>query len=217
MSVHLIGSKRPDQVGKRTVKDIEKETYCDIRINFVDSKTTYRNPITVIISSHYGSSAIRDMHCAREKIQDLLLNFLQLDGDRGRLLYEVASSCPGPHRVADSTSQAIWAKDPYSLDGLEVFMSLVHHFPFEIVNGRKTFHTKFLLTLSLLTRLWKETGCYVKAGANDRSGFPVKLCFPYLLVMGRTWPAVDKACAFLQGAIEDYVRTNSQVRSYQGK
>ena len=184
------------------MKDIERETHCDIRVNFVDSKTTFRNPITVVIRS--VSSAIRDMHCAREKIQDLLLNFLQLDGERGCLLYEVASSCPGPHRVADSTSQAIWAKDPYSVDGLEVFMSLVH-FPFEIVNGRKTFHIKFLLTSSLLTHLWKETGCYVKAGANDRSGFPVKLCFPYLLVMGRTWPAVDRACEILQHEIKNHV------------
>eukprot|EP00580_Thalassiosira_gravida_P021337 CAMPEP_0201677892 /NCGR_PEP_ID=MMETSP0494-20130426/45045_1 /ASSEMBLY_ACC=CAM_ASM_000839 /TAXON_ID=420259 /ORGANISM="Thalassiosira gravida, Strain GMp14c1" /LENGTH=555 /DNA_ID=CAMNT_0048160945 /DNA_START=209 /DNA_END=1872 /DNA_ORIENTATION=+ len=183
---HLIGSKHDDKRGNRTIKDIEREANVDIRVNFLDNRKQtgiIRHPITLAITSRSRSSGMRDVHCAREQIQDLLLDFVGRDGSRGRLVYDVANSCDGDHRPANSTSRCVRAKDPFNTtaneDGnnsREVYMTLVH-FPYKEVRGQKFGITKefcvdFLLTSSLLTYLWNETDCYVKA-VNCGSGIPV--------------------------------------------
>eukprot|EP00585_Thalassiosira_rotula_P002180 CAMPEP_0196151368 /NCGR_PEP_ID=MMETSP0910-20130528/33550_1 /TAXON_ID=49265 /ORGANISM="Thalassiosira rotula, Strain GSO102" /LENGTH=545 /DNA_ID=CAMNT_0041414729 /DNA_START=124 /DNA_END=1758 /DNA_ORIENTATION=- len=195
---HLIGSKHDDKRGNRTIKDVEIESNVNIRVNFLDkgNNKAKRHPITVCITSRSRSSAVRDVHDARKRIQDLLLDFVGHDGSRGRLVYDVASSCGGPHRPAHSTSRCVKAKDPFDNTdkSREVFMTLVH-LPFEYVPNSgcvKKFCVDFLLTSSLLTYVWNEMNCYVKAAYNG-SGIPVTRCYPYLLVMGKAWRDVDQA------------------------
>lgn len=206
---HLNGPRHPDKRGKRTVKDIEREANCDIIVNFIDkgNQPGFRPPITITVHARSLSSGARDIHFAREKIQDLLLDFVQRDGSRGQLLYDVASSCEGDHRPAASHSVCVRAKDPFAEDGREVYMTVVH-LPYEEVRGKKEFHVNFLLTSSLLSYLWKEMDCYVKAVSNE-SGIPTKLCWPYLLVMGESWHNVDRAVKELHEVMKKYVDRSS--------
>ena len=77
----------------------------------------------------------------------------------------------------------------------------------------------FLLTSSLLTYVWNETGCYVKA-AHNGSGIPVKRSYPYLLVMGKAWRDVDRAVETLIEVIEKHVgrcSCNTNNLNYVGR
>jgi len=212
--LYLVGSNHPAYRGNRTVKHIGRETDCNIRVNFVQNGPThqgFRTPITIAINARTSNPAMcaRDIHFARVKIQDFLLDRVQRDGSRGRLLYDLASSCGGPHRPMASRSKCVRAKDPFAEDDRQVFMTVVH-LPFEDVGGKKNFHVDFLLTSSFLTHLWHETGCYVKAAYNG-SGIPVKLCFPYLLVMGKNWRNVDRAVDTLNEVIKKHINRCSCV------
>lgn len=188
------------------MKNVAKESNCEVTVDFDDNRheSAIRIPMKILVTPRSRSSAAKDMNCARELIQDLLLDYVKLDGERGRLLYEVASSCPGPHRPQASASMAIGARDPYTPGGPYVFMTLMR-LPYEVIKGKKQFHVDFLLNSSLLTLLWKETDCYVKACANNRSCFPVKHCFPYLLIMGPAWRAVDRAAEIVHNDIKKYI------------
>jgi len=209
---HLIGSKREGFRGNRCLKDIERETNCSIKVNNVDKRSgSFLHPMTIsVVPRAHQSQANkdRDTHFARVKIQDLLLDYVGHDGSRGRLLYEAASSCSGAHRPKGSLSGAVKAKDPFATeDGPQGFMTLMH-LPFEVIKGKNQFHVDFLLTSSLLKHVWVETNCYVKACVNG-SGIPIKLCYPYLLVMGKDWRGVDRAFGMLNQAIKEHMYTCS--------
>jgi len=222
---HLIGSKHQHLRGKRNTSDIERETGCKIGIFYFDRSTGKRLssaskgcPMIIRIGSGKRSrNPYLDLNVAREKIQDLLLDFVGRDGCRGRLLYETASSVEGLHRPTESLSRAIRAKDPFPEQGeppREVFMTLVY-FPF-IVNdkGKKHFHAEFLLVPELLNRLWSETGCYVKACINIPGMISVRRCFPYLLVMGKLYQDVDRAVGILNDEVKNHMHscTCSMIR-----
>jgi len=122
---HLIGSKHQHLRGKRNTSDIERETGCKIGIFYFDRSTGKRLssaskgcPMIIRIGSGKRSrNPYLDLNVAREKIQDLLLDFVGRDGCRGRLLYETASSVEGLHRPTESLSRAIRAKDPFPEQG----------------------------------------------------------------------------------------------------
>ena len=207
---HLIGSARAEMRGKRTVKDIERETHCNIRVNFTDNKEQGPViPITVSVMPRCYSSGAQDMHFAREKIQELLLDYVGNDGSRGQLLYELALSVEGPHRSKDSPNEVVRAYDPFTEDRREVYMT-VFRLPYVYGdNGRKRFHASHLLKQHLLNHLWTTTGCYIKACINLPGMIPVKRCFPYLLVMGDMWQNLDMAVALMKEANRAHVQSCS--------
>ena len=222
---HLIGSKHQHLKGKRNVGDIERETGCKVGVFYIDRNTGKRvssaykgRPMVIQIGSGKRSrNPYLDIHIAREKIQDLLLDFVGRDGCRGRLLYETANSVEGLHRPTESLSGAIRAKDPFPEQGeppREVFMTMVY-FPF-VVNdkGKKHFHAEFLLVPNVLNRLWRETGCYVKACINIPGMISVRRCFPYLLVVGKLYQDVDRAVGILDEEVRNHMHscTCSMIR-----
>jgi hypothetical protein len=130
---------------------------------------------------------------ALQQIDELLLDYLDLVGDpgaKGRMTYEVAASCPGPHRPTDSTSNAIGWKSPNGY----VFLSLIE-LPLGCNHGSETFCTKLLSVASHL-------GCFVKIYGD------VKHCNPYVLVNGKTWGNVDEAVEKVRGIIESHRNSN---------
>ena len=131
---------------------------------------------------------------ALQKVDELLLDYLDLVGDpgaKGRMTYEVAASCPGPHRPTDSTSNAVGWKSPNGY----VFLSLIE-LPLGCNYGSETFCTKLLSVASHL-------GCFVKIYGD------VKHCNPYVLVNGKTWGNVpDEAVEKVRGIIESHRNSN---------
>mmetsp|Transcript_26006 Transcript_26006/g.47821 ORF Transcript_26006/g.47821 Transcript_26006/m.47821 type:complete len:463 (-) Transcript_26006:115-1503(-) len=189
----LIGSKRENRTG---IQDIGRKTNCRIVINFdPDTRGTKPTaPITISIDTlSRGSSALRDLHDAREKIQELLLCFLDhIDdhGAKGRLIYEVASSCWGAHRPKDSTSRAVvCANEVISIVDL----------PFVVENGKRKVHAAFLLTSGVLASV-RRYDCFIKV-CGDGFRIEVKSCAPYVLVQGKSWQSVDRAVEIVRGKI----------------
>ena len=124
---------------------------------------------------------------ALQKVDELLLDYLDYVGDpvaKGRMTYEVAASCPGPHRPTDSTSNAVGWNSPNGY----VFLSLIE-LPLGYTYGSESLRTKLLSVASHL-------GCFVKIYGD------VKHCDPYVLVHGKTWGNVDEAVKIVRGIIE---------------
>lgn len=100
------------------MQDIARESNCRIAVNFDPDSDGIdpAEPITISVMTWQPSSALENLRGAREKIQELLLNYLGLRdvGAKGRLIYEVASSCRGDHIIEGSTSGAVHTNNPYS-------------------------------------------------------------------------------------------------------
>jgi len=193
---HLIGSKLKDKRGKRTANHVERETHCCITMNY-NKSPGYRDnvaapPISLTIDARSHTSTLRDLNDAREKIQELLLDYMDVildGGSKGRLIYEVASSCGGDHRPRASTSYAVRANDS--------FMSLVE-LPFLSQEGRR-FHASFLLQHPVLIRM-KGLNCRIKV-CGDEFRVPLKFCDPHVIITGRHWQDVDRAVEIVKDAI----------------
>ena len=93
--------------------DVESETKCSIKINgFTRRSDTVGPQIVITIGSNESSQLDLDIAC--EKVMHHLLDYMDFiddDGAKERVIYEVASSYTGPHCPRDSTSKAVGWKD----------------------------------------------------------------------------------------------------------
>ena len=203
---YLIGSRQEGRIG---VSDIGRETHCRIAVNFNPNSrgSDPTAPMTISFnaySRYHGASAQRVLYDARDRVHQLLAGYMDLINDwggKGRLIYDVASSFPGKHRPEESTSRAIYAKNPFS--GWWNFISLVE-LPFKISgDGCKSYHAAFLLRSTVLAKC-KQHNCYVNVCMN---GFkiPVKSCAPYLLVVGNSWQMVDIVVDIINETNQEHV------------
>ena len=148
-------------------------------------------------------SALQCIDDAREKVQELLLDFMEIIDDagaKGRLTYEVASSCAGRHNPTDSTSNAVGWRGPNGSG----FLSLIE-LPFVYIDGRKSFHAHMVTQTLENSHCVNRLGCLIKVFGDD-FGVPLKYCDPYALVSGASWQAVDEAVEIVRDAIEEHMR-----------
>lgn len=189
------------------MNDIGREANCRINVNFNTSvPLADQPPITITIDAFSSRFAQKGHLIAREQIQCLLLNYMDMhrDGSKGRLIYEVALSCRGGHRPNNSSSRALTAKNPFAEDDeREVFMSVVE-LPFTTEHGRKKFHAPYLRDSRLLDRIWKETNCSIRVCGDDFD-VPTQYCDPYVFVFGKSYKNrhqdVDRAVEIVKEAI----------------
>jgi hypothetical protein len=141
-------------------------------------------------------SEIQCINNGREKVQDLILSYLDLIGDpgaKGRLIYELSSTCDGTHRSKESTSNAVRWIGPRKT----VFLSLLE-LPTDYEG--KTFNAHNILDAIEIQHM-KRLGCSTKVYGAD-SGVALTLCNPYLLVSGELPKSIDEACVIVQNAIK---------------
>ena len=142
---------------------------------------------------------------AREKVQDLLLDYLDFiddPGAKGRLSYEIALRCTGCHRPVDSTSSAIEWKGP----NWSGFISLLE---LPSCNVGRLFNASKILDGQVGQNI-QHLGCSIKV-YGDAFGVPLKYCEPYLLVSGGTWQNVDEAIEIVRNAISNHYVDQSQL------
>jgi hypothetical protein len=149
-----------------------------------------------------------DVHrltAAREKVQDLLLDYLDFiddPGAKGRLSYETALSCTGCHCPVDSTSRAVEWKGP----NWSGFISLLE---LPSCNIGRFFNASKILDEQEGQNI-QRIGCSIKI-YGDAFGVPLKYCDPYLLVSGGTWQNVDEAVEIVRNAISNHYVDQSQL------
>jgi len=213
--VHLVGSKHKDKREKRTVSHVKNETGCHIGVNFENVSTrSFRDntrntpaatPISLTINAghfQHSSAALRALDNAREKILELLLDYMDVIHDansKGRLMYEVLSSCGGGehHHPKESTSRAVRVSN----NGDYSFLSLVE-LPYS--SQQKRYHANFLLHRHILVRV-KERDCTLRVCGDDFR-VPLKFCNPHIVVRGRWWEDVDRAVEIVENAIGKHLR-----------
>ena len=159
--------------------------------------------MTITMTTNNGNTGHRDLKNARRKVEDLILDFIQNDGSKGRLMYELAVSCWGAHRSKYSSSNAVKQRNPFN-DYRENFMSVVD-LPSEVIKGKRCFHGEFLLKAHVLGQIKKQSGCTIKICGDDFN-IPVELCNPYVLVYGGSFKDVDRAVEI----IKDYTSKHQQ-------
>jgi hypothetical protein len=158
----------------------------------------------------WSFSAVQRIDDAREKLQELVLDYMDFIGDpgaKGRLFYEVASSCTGPHCPEESTSYAVGWRGPNG-----GFLSLVE-LPFVLHDGIRSFHAHMILQTQNNQHM-KRLGCSIKVYGDDY-GVPLKYCDPYALVSGGSWQDVDEAVEIVRDAIKTHMRVCSCTYSLQ--
>ena len=107
------------------MSDIAREKGC--RINVHDECRNNAFTMTIVVGRYddrLQPLALRDLDDVCEKIQELLMDYLDFTGDpgaKGRLTYEVALSSTG--RMKDFRNDIVRARDPYSKRSLKTF----HH------------------------------------------------------------------------------------------
>ena len=202
-TVHLIGSKREK---RRGLSDIGPETNSHVKVvNFNPDSHIDQPPMIVTVDAFSSIDAPRDHRMAREKITDLLLVYMDIhrDGSKGRLVYEIAAGCPGPHRPNNSSSRAVNVKNPFD-QGRSSFISIVE-LPFELYHGRREFHASYLLDYRLREHIQKNTGCSIRVCGDDFD-VPTRYCDPYVLVFGRSFKDVDQAVYIVKDDIRKHIR-----------
>lgn len=180
------------------MSSIGKETNCRVTVNFSPHHPS-DDPITITIDACSQTGALRDLTMARQKIESLMLGYLNIynDGSKGRLVYDIALSCKGAHRPNNSTSRAVNTKSPF--DGRYTWMTVLE-LPFRGENGRREYHTKYLLDSRLLGDI-KNAGCAIKLCGGE-CGIPTKQCNPYVWLTGTNSKTVDQAAAMIKDAIK---------------
>ena len=193
---HLVGSRRD---GRRGVADIGQESNCRILVKY-DPKSKMNHPMSIHFLANSSTSAVRDLHDAREEVQKLLVQRIgPVDpGCAGRLLYEVAHSCWGPHRPEGSRSGAVRVRDPIGR-GYDV-MSLIELPSIRYSDGKVAHHASFL---DKYASQLDEHDCFMEICAKKFT--PVYICDPYVLVRGKTWQSVDLAVEIVNRAIWDHM------------
>ena len=178
------------------MREIGRETTCRIAIAFDPDApgTDAADPITITIDPYDGS--LSRCHDACVKITGLLASYLQnmnAWGAKGRLIYEIASRCQGPHRIHDSTSGAVEALSPYGERGRDKFISLVE---LPDINC-----AKHLLNWKVMKRI-RETGCYLSVCCRGYN-IPVWICDPYVLLQGDSWQGVDRGVKITREILDE--------------
>ena len=170
--------------------------------------------MTVHVEAKNVLTAQEDLQIARRMIQSLLLGFVGNDGSRGRLLYEVAQSCSGPHRPHQSTSNAVKDINPFYPPqdrGEEYFMSVIE-LPYKFTREGRSVHASYLLSRETLSKI-KATTCYITVAATEFK-VPTKLCDPYVLVCGKSYQSVDRAVDIVKEAIRSHSHTGQHHIAY---
>jgi len=158
------------------VNTIGRDYKCRISVN----KDT--SPISIIITSLLGYAS--DIEASRLMIIDLLLEYVGDDGSRGRLIYDVGISCPGPHHPEHSSCKAIQAGDPFGNDERVRYITVLP-LPYNSAPLLRT-------STNFRWHLQQETdSTFLLVG--DYFNVPCKLCDPYLMVMGTSIEGIDRA------------------------
>lgn len=184
--VHLVGSKHNDKRWKRSVIHIQRETNCFITVNLLHRRVL-APPITITVEARSHTALNLRLDEAREKIIQLLLDYLDFIRDenaKSLLIYDVASSCRGNHRPAESTSCAVRVKDP---SGLDCFVSILD-LPVEYAEGVRP---------NVLGKVKNLTNCTVRVCGNHFK-VPLVNCKPHVIVSGLRWQDVDRAVEILK-------------------
>ena len=162
------------------------------------SKDHHATQMSISIDALCHNTAQRDIHNARVMVQELLLTFLERINDygsKGRLIYELASSCSGEHCPEESNSRAVEARNPYG--GCWKYLSLVE-FPFETkTDGSRQYHFAHFHESTTFGKC-KQYDCYINV-------CPVKYCAPYVLVSGRHWQTVDKVVGLVKNDMKRHM------------
>lgn len=173
---HLLGRSSGSRLGCN-MKRISDETQCKIAVCW-DEK-----PIIIKIFAKNSKRVPKTklfpvLKRVRLIIQDLLLRFIGSDGSQGRLVYEIAKSCPGPHRPNKSTSNAVRCINPFHTDySSESYMSIVD-IPNDFVREGKHHQLHMALVGNI-----RDVGCKMDIVA-DGFTHTSNLCDPYVLVYG---------------------------------
>jgi len=194
--------------------DVESETKCSIKINgFTRRSDTVGPPIGITIGSNESSQSDLDNAC--EKVMHHLLDYMDFiddDGAKERVIYEVASSYTGPHCPRDSTSKAVGWKD--SNGGLR-FLSLIGlTAPFILRDGCNAFHAD-IQSLEKSDQM-NHLSCRIKLH-GDVFGVTQKYCNPYVLVSGHSWTNVDKTVQMVRNVIKTYNNRPCRFEPAQSK
>ena len=182
---HLIGPNGYNS------KHIEYNSRCKVRVKVIlgEKGNVISVPMTIHVEAMNAPTALEDLTVARQMIQSLLLQFVGNDGSRGRLLYEVAQSCWGPHRPNESTSNAVRDVNPFHNHPSEDYMSVVE-LPYNFTREGTPVHAASLLSRETLDRL-KAADAFIRVVATEFK-IPTKLCEPYALVCGKSYQSVDR-------------------------
>ncbi|KAL7535849.1 hypothetical protein ACHAWF_005298 [Thalassiosira exigua] len=192
--------------GTTTVGKIAAETACHIRVNFGKFFNPSSPPMTLAVIAINQRTAQRDLENARLKIQKLLLDYVGDDGSRGRLVYDVALRCPGDHLPANSSCRAVRADDPFGLDERCRFITILP-LPYHIEGRKKNYHAAHYVKGEVQHRIRIEANGYIKVVEGDQFRVPVKLCEPYLLLMGSSVQGIDKAARILEEVTQKHMKS----------
>lgn len=210
---HLVGTKHCNH---DNVSRVRQDTNCRIITNYdgslVGTKGVPTKPITIDIGhpmQHIKSSRV--CITVRRRLEDILMNFrptspsdpaIKEDGSKGRLLYEIAASCGGPHRPNGSTSRAVNQLNPFDPNQKHCYMSILE-LPYTGSGSNKIFHGRFLLENKVSENVKNLTGCSFKV-IGDEFGPIARYCDPYILILGQQWAKVDKAVVILANEIRKH-------------
>lgn len=164
---------------------IAHETNCHIVVKFHASDP---NSMIIKVDASSSPSMRKSLDNIPRPITDLLLGYSDLDRDgaKGRLVYEIAVQCRGPHRPNASTSRAVQVPNPFNSHQSE-FMTVLE-LPHDVYKGRKEYHADYLQNSRFLDRIGRD--CSVKF-CGDAFGTPTRYCAPYVFVSGKRYQDVD--------------------------
>ena len=190
---HLLGRSSNGRLGYK-MKQICIETECKIAVVWDDQ------PMIIKVFAKKSKNTLKSklypvLRKARHRIRDLFLEFVGNDGSRGRLVYEIARSCGGPHRPNKSTSNAVQEINPFHSDCPMDYFSIVD-IPNDLVREGKHHRLHMALVGS------HNAGCKMDIVA-DGFTHATTLCGPYILVYGVTSKVqdVDRAVRIVEEKI----------------
>ncbi|KAL7546317.1 hypothetical protein ACHAWF_009649 [Thalassiosira exigua] len=208
--LHIIG-KDDGGVGFKT-REIERLTGCAVNISHLDKEKNA--PMTVTIRplpSHASSKtsggggggggadgghrAAFDLDRARDMVEDSLLDFLDCDGARARLRYELAFS-------SRKESSVVAQRDPVTNEVVFTKVLDLSLGPDDLARLRDDARTS----------VGEDVRCSVEVFAQDLGNvrLPPGLCRPFALVQGPTREDVARATGSLAEAISGLRRRSQQ-------
>ena len=150
---------------------IRAETACSVKISHDDYGT-----LRVIIRSDDGN---RGLGRARGMVEETIIEFLNDENSKGRLLYDLATTASGSINF-----DHIRTSDGFVLQEMpkRVWMKLLELPYAESNGGRKQYHGKFLLNRHLQDEMIHGTDCVKRIYAFRDE--PI-WCEPYILISGQ--------------------------------
>ena len=161
----------------------------------------------VLIQTKQGKYATNDIRKAANDLEHTLLEYIQNDGSRGRLFYDLARTCSFLHPRGSAGSSSVMQRNPFSQYKEMGWMNIVD-LPYDVRDSnQKTYHGHFIIAKKsgVLGKIKRETKCEIKiCGSEFR--IPTKFCAPYVFVMGDKPGQVDRAVKILLEAIEGHIK-----------